>query len=81
MKASKLYQALVMGGALLVSGGCQEAPKRNVIKPETAAPTKAVSEPKAEGEKQQMFCGPNNKKTCQNGAPLPGIECCWNTNC
>ena len=92
MNLSKLLGVLVVGGSLLVTGGCDGDPDRDegeerdgplVGGPDAAAASDADASPGG-GELTPCFC--NQQECCErdeegNGTLQEGFECCWATTC
>jgi len=74
MKMNKLFQVLVVGGAMLSTNGLL-ADQQN--------PTPAELDP----ESELVFCTePNIEKYCEEACDgklvaKEGLECCWGTSC
>ena len=83
MENSKLYKALVMGGAMMMLGACGSPQEKNMT-PEPKEEAKessatATTRPAAKGK--PTFCIQNKPEHCEDGKPKSGISCCWGTSC
>ena len=80
MKTNKLFQILVMGGALVTTG---------VSLADSSGQRSAASvfnEAEEAGELAPAFCDPQKPEFCEvdaNGKAKvkDGFECCWGTSC
>lgn len=77
MKIEKLFNVLVVGGALLTAAPALAAQTIETL------PLSAEGEPLAS---QLAFCQPENPNHCvvnEEGERVPraGITCCWGTSC
>ena len=72
METSKLFNALVMSGAL-IAAGCSGGSGNTSSGGDVGKPGPT--------NKAKVFCGPKDTRYCSNGAPKEGFECCWATNC
>jgi hypothetical protein len=80
MKSNKLYNVLVLGGALL-AGQAASAEQGLRSGPRSAAAPSAEEQPLETG-----FCKPSNPENCVTNAcgqsvPREGFVCCWGTSC
>jgi hypothetical protein len=95
MNLSKLLGVLVVGGSLLVAGGCdgeadrdeQEERERPVVGGPDAASAVADATPDQGGDGGNLLdCFCNQEPCCErdeqgNGTLQEGFECCWATTC
>ena len=93
MNLSKLLGVLVVGGALLATGGCDGGAERDerderesppVGGPDAAAGEAGADASPGEGELAPCFC--DQQACCErdeegNGTLQEGFECCWATTC
>jgi hypothetical protein len=81
MKTNKLFQALVVTGALMGANAMANSP--------SSAETERLLASLEAGsalEKTRVFCNSKDPEVCVSigcglGKPKPGLECCWGTSC